>query len=132
MPRPNSGGSSGYSEIPLWVNSSPTANFAAQNVTLNGAISDYDYIKIVFQNTNNSSITGYDIQKSVLMSTSDFKVQYNYLVGGWVWGTLTQIRSHRFAEYVDDTTIKFYDCGGIGASGTGNSYLIPLKIYGIK
>ena len=50
------GGGAKQTETVLWTNSSPTSNFADQNVTLSDSMSNYDYLKFTYKKATNKPI----------------------------------------------------------------------------
>lgn len=118
---------SSLKENVLWTNPSPSESFSAQNVTLSDAISNYDYIKIVFKR-------GYNVDdvSSTLMPVSDYKNTANESgkFSGYI-GSRVSYTQYRRYYYVDDTTLAFFT--NVNGQGTNyDSYSIPLYVIGIK
>ena len=102
----------------LWTNSSPTAAFAAQTISLN--LSGYESVKIVFRRmTADSYCITYEVEKNAGAT---------YVSMMWVQNSNEIVR---IINSVTDTGVNFGK--GIDQSGADNNgYLVPLKIYGIK
>ena len=123
------GGGAKQTETVLWTNSSPTSNFADQNVTLSDSMSNYDYLKFTYKKaTNNATST------SAIFSVSDVKNFADESVYGQIGGeSATDWYMSRMLWYVSDTSVKISTAWGLNrANSANNSYIIPLSIIGIK
>lgn len=123
------GGGAKQTETVLWTNSSPTSNFADQNVTLSDSMSNYDYLKFTYKKaTNNATST------SAVFSVSDVKNFADESVYGQIGGeSATDWYMSRMLWYVSDTSVKISTAWGLNrANSANNSYIIPLSIIGIK
>lgn len=111
----------------LWTNSSPTSSFAGQTVTLSKSIANYDYIKFVWQYANDTpnNIASMLAPSEVVQKTGT--VSYPQLTLGGRGSTNTLARQIR---YTSDTQLEFTNCSYINQSGTVNSTIIPVAIYG--
>ena len=128
--RTKGGGGGKYTETSLWTNSSPTSDFATQNVTLSDSIDNYKYIKIVWKAYKSATTTS-----SVIVLVNDFK-SFNY-VANYTVGSLASNNSSnqpyaRRYVYVSDTVIGFHDALRIYAAATSNDMAIPLEILGLN
>ena len=97
-----------YKETVLWTNPSPTADFAAQTITLSDSISNYKYIGIKYCfNKTNTSIIDTAIYKTEEMraSTTDSGTDHNAIMLGLQ--TSNNYSFSRVVGYVSDTSIKF-------------------------
>lgn len=114
----SSGG--GVSVDLLWTNSSPTASFAGQTVSLD--LSAYDFAMIQFKNNIASSVEDVDFTslcpKGVLTIAfgTSFSTASSYL--------------YKRSVTVSDTGVVF----GTGKQdlSSGAGYAVPQKIFGIK
>ena len=99
----------------LWENPSPTASFAAQEVTLSS--DDYDfYICLFSEGTTTTSALKSAISikgKGIVLDTAD---------SGYTF--------YRAGSYVSDTKISF--ATGYREQTANTSVCIPIAIYGIK
>ena len=110
----------------LWENPNPTANFAAQNISLSS--SDYDFLLVLsIQDTSHAR----SIASTISKKGQDIAVNTSYPRGSNTYITVL----NRIFTYVDDTSYSVADCisqNTGSASSTSNSSLIPIAIYGIK
>ena len=110
-----------FNTVTLWVNSSPTNDFAGQQVSLDDDVSNYKYYEIIFKRSKNSSnyeSTGeVDIEH---LTTLQMVSNYIYLRGvSAVSGrNLTFGNAYYYATY------------GNSAETTSNDMVIPYKIIG--
>lgn len=107
----------------LWENPSPTASFAAQNITLSS--SDYDLLLLVCKLSDTYNGTTSCISPKGMGGKWDLASYASNGPLNWI----------RFTEYVSDTIINIHDAYTVISGQTGtvdNSRLIPYQIYGIK
>ena len=97
----------------LWENPSPTASFAAQNITL--ANDDYDFLMLIWQLSS-----GYYDDTNIVR-----KGQGTYLTSSSYPDMVSRV-----IQYTNDTTLNVNNA--LRNSAIDNSVLIPVKIYGIK
>ena len=122
-----------YTEAVLWTNPSPTADFAAQTITLSDSISKYKYIgiKYCFNKTNTNIIdTAIYKTEEVRASIIDNSTDHNIIILG-----LENIKNYiyvRAVGYVSDTSIKFSIGYRTNTTGTTGNACIPLEILGIN
>lgn len=106
----------------LWENPSPSASFAAQNITLNSA--DYD-ILIILYNWTKSTASSFStlVQKN-----------HNFELAATLPSTGGMRTASRPGSYNSTTEVHFSDClSSVATSGsTDNDRCIPIIIYGIK
>ena len=123
----NSGGGGGEKlvETVLWTNSSPTSDFAAQDVTLSDAISNYTSLKFLFRYS--TSIT---TENFIITTVDNIKAR---MVGIVSMATSTSVPRSRQMQYVNDTSFHFSPCIPVreAQSSLVNGELIPIKIIGI-
>jgi hypothetical protein len=101
----------------LWVNSSPTASFSAQRITLSS--SDYDFLMATA-----TTGAGTGSAMSSFIAPKGNSIYCNMAIGNG-----SQLRS-RAITYVDDTT---FDVDTAYKNGTADtSLIVPQAIYGIK
>ena len=135
------GGGAVVATATLWTNTSPSNDFAAQTITLNDSIQNFDLIEIHFKATKAAGSP----EGSVVYHVSDI-VKYKgeqitssndclYMVlGGRVSAGYWCSRP---ILYVDDTSFNVRTCGRLGNPGVAQpdnvtSALIPVSITGIK
>lgn len=126
----------------LWTNNSPSNDFAAQEVTLNDSIDNFDLIEIRYKN-----YVGYTGESGVCWHVEDIKnfgdqkpssgtVLDNSWSGAMVSYGKVNYRYVRRLIYVDSTHLKFStgDNETVGTdSGTPQpKACVPLSITGIK
>ena len=122
--------SGSLSETPLWelTASQQTSNFAKQTVSLSQDMATYDFIKFVFRlTTSNASSIDVIYKSSDVLQFSDSNVT-NKFVG--CAAAYTSNWAYRRIYYISNTSVRFTD--GILGTGTNNSQLIPLGVYGLK
>lgn len=122
-----------YTETVLWTNPSPTADFAAQTITLSDSISNYKYIGIKYCfNKTNTSIIDTAIYKTEEMraSTTDSGTDHNAIMLGLQ--TSNYYSFSRVVGYVSDTSIKFTTGYRLNAASSSANANIPLEILGIN
>ena len=121
-------------ETTLWTNSSPSATFAEQTVTLSDNISNYDYIKIEWCEST-SALTN---KSSIMVSASEFTRNKNPYYNAHdttpaILGRGANNVSYlRYIAYESDTQVLFGHALRGNATGVDNTFTIPLNIYGVK
>lgn len=121
---------SGGSETTLWTNSSPTSNFAAQNINLSQSISNFKFIRIYWRVKASVST-----ENSIIVSASNFS---SFGAGNNINALLIGIRgssgalSGRAVRYVSDTSLNISDAYAMNTSGSGKDSSIPTKITGFN
>lgn len=126
------------SETTLWTNSNTSSSFAAQTVSLNSSMLNYDYLKFVFQSTTSSTD-----DHIVLVPTSNFYGSRMQSITSNAIG-LTASSSGTSTNYCNrwvsntqsnssgSTTSVFFG-NSIRQDGTAsNTTCIPKKIIGMK
>ena len=107
----------------LWENPTPTANFAAQNITL--ASDDYDFLLWIFRF---ATTVPRDI--SITSKKGDgFTATLSGVGGSGIYNI------YRDAVYNSDTSISVYNCTIQFAGQTGsqdNARIVPIAVYGLK
>ena len=98
----------------LWTNSDTTSNFAAQTISLD--LSNYKYIVVVTKVATNADYTP---RTMGITKITDTAPTYPQTVGG------TGGSNYR-TFYATSTGVTF------GGASSGNKYVIPLYIYGLK
>ena len=113
----------------LWENNAPTSSFGPQNIELSS--DDYDYLIWIYRfHTGDQN----DIQKSQMCIKGHgvlMDIAWDYGSGG----TYTVADYYRKATYTDDTHYNVGECDikyNNTSSATGNTYVIPVAIYGGK
>ena len=104
----------------LWTNSAPTSSFAAQTISLDETLDNYDSYEILF-------LQGTTVAR--IMSTGFVPVGngtiLNYVVG--------YPKYRPTGASVSGTTISFEDCKSLAAFGSGtteNTSIIPMYVIG--
>lgn len=138
-----SGGGGGYSETELWRNPSPTANFAAQDVTLSESLSGYDAVKIVWKGVNTNSATP-DNWRSDATAISQIYELTNVssrtsatgriFMGATAYtgSTYTYVRRIWFANTNNLASIHIGPTQRTDNANSNAAYNIPLLIAGVK
>ena len=122
-----------YTETSLWTNPSPTADFAAQTITLSDSISKYKYIGIKYCYAKTST----DIISTPIYKTEDLRASvldngttHNVIILGVE--NANNYGFGRFVGYVSDTSIKFTIAYRLNVASTLTNAVIPLEILGIN
>lgn len=121
----------GTTETSLWVNSSPTSDFAAQIVNLNSgeAISNYDYVKVRYRwSTSVSS------EFNVICKVSEFKKSLHgvsHFRFELALNNSNDVTIVRAMVYDTESTFRFGNSVSVQGVSTNNAN-IPLEIIGIK
>ena len=127
--RSNNGGTS---EVSLWTNDTPTADFAAQDVTISEDMDSFKALRFVFQRDKthtNTVLVDYNVEEFKAISSSATDDFVNAISPAVANGGYSYVR--RFA-YASDTTIHFEAAYRINSSGNSTSEVIPVEIIGIK
>lgn len=118
-----------FQETTLWENSSPTASFSGQAVTLSDDITNYDYVRIYWNNNTSSSENASIIVPTDIMAMSG-------AVAGSIQITLgsrTSVDNRvRIVRYSSDTDLIIGDNRSVGEAGGNNNGIIPIKITGLS
>ena len=106
----------------LWENPNPTADFAAQTITLNS--DDYDYLVVFYKCINTLN----NMDSCMILKGFSAYLQWLNRSNNYPYG------AYRTLERTDDIHYAVYDCTFIGnnSTGTGNARLVPYAIYGGK
>lgn len=139
----SSGGGGGGPAITytrLWTNASPSASFAAQDVTLLSAASGYDFIRVVWARVNTAGVTAtnwatssdalavlYDMRHASTLLDNTNTLQMGMSVRP---STGYYSRRLRFSNS-DCTVVRFGETTRWSTSGTNNALLIPVLIDGV-
>ena len=119
-------------ETVLWTNPSPTSSFPNQQVTLSGNISDYKYLKFVFNLSNTSTAS-----MSCIYDVEEFKTLTN-VTNSWSRATSpmrSNSNNNQFVRpmlYINDTKVDFGHGAGYNANNTQDATVIPYQIIGIN
>ena len=115
----------------LWTNSSPTSSFAAQTITLDTSMANFDCYEIICKNSVGTS--GDDdnrtMSSGLLLKGNGTRLSFSYAGSG---GVNTRSRA---VSYSTDTTLSFataYSAAGTTAWVQNNSLLVPLYVIGYK
>lgn len=104
--------------LEMWTNDSPTANFAARTISLNGYEGEYDAVEIYYRAQGSDTRT---LCEKIEVGT------VGYLqVGGWN----ANRTGGRTAE-VNANNVVFSACT-YNAGASNNGFAVPVKIVGIK
>ena len=128
---PNSESGNSLETEVLWTNPNPTANFAAQTITLSDNLSNYRYFKIIY-NTNPNHAQNHEF--IAIFSPSDL---YPYATNALVIGGRNTDGNNgvymRGFGSSSDNTIQFGLAGkGNETGSSSSSYMVPKQIIGIK
>lgn len=116
----------------LWTNPSPTASFAAQDVTMpNGTYNNYDFIEVVSLSSSayDNPTTGTLVIDKTPCKASSVATIIAYNNDWWI--------RHR-ARWWDGTTKIHFDTAYYNSlttpssSGANDANCVPYKIYGVK
>ena len=105
----------------LWTNSSPTSNFAAQDVSVD--LDDYDLVALVIKY---SKVSYASRPPLVFYRIVDGRYCYMPLIAD----TSNYTGARSFSYSVANKVISFTKGEYNGA--TANDHVIPMKIYGVK
>lgn len=134
------GGDSGaegakFEETVLWTNPSPSADFAAQDVTLSDDINNYDFIAVDIKYLKTSADT--ELIGKVYYKVSDYKTFAGS--AGSPIGVCVQVYNVSYAYllrrvflYKSDTELTFGHCFLGGDTNAYNNFGIPMHVYGCK
>ena len=133
---------SGPTEVELWRNSSPTATFAEQNVSLSDTLANYDAVKIVWKGHNTHTATA-DNYKTDPSAISVMYELYNasdrssatgqpFMSAAYTASTYTYIRRAWFANTSDLSSIHIGPTQRTNNANSNAAYNIPLLICGVK
>lgn len=121
------GETGGFSETLLWRNSNPTTAQALQNISLNGDLSNFTHIRVVYRfSTGVATTAEYIIPISQLRTLSALSNVPYVVLHAYVNSSTTYLRN-LFAVAGDTTKLTIG-----GASGGNNGYCIITEIYGLK
>ena len=112
----------------LWTNSTPTAQFATQTVTLSDDINNFSYVGITFRFTTSDATETTCIYP--VADFKNFKIGQGYMCGATVSRAANANILRRF-EYVSDVSIHFSDGTATSGATTDNSESIPIEIFGL-
>lgn len=118
-----------WNETVLWRNSAPLSNFGTQTIALSDDIDEYDLIKATYI-VSTSVATEY----SVISEVNVFKLATADAPSFRLIGaahTAASTNYYRIFRYNGSSSIIIDDAKNQSGS-TGNSYVIPLAIIGIK
>ena len=113
----------------LWTNSSGSSGFAAQTISLSQAITNFDYIEIVFRrNTSDSTCNSVIVKSSeakncTSISSGNSCYAMNY-AGSW--------NCCRRFFFPTTSQIQFTTGNQVNGTNTSNNNVIPQKVYGLK
>lgn len=137
------GGGGGYSETELWRNASPSATFAAQDVTLSASLASFDAVKIVWKgvNTNTATPDNWRSDASAIsqiyeltnVSSRTSATGQNFMgATAYTTATYTYVRRIWFANTNDLTSIHIGPTQRTNNANSNAAYNIPLLICGVK
>lgn len=129
--QPSTGYTYGWnSETTLWTNSSPTSTFAAQTVTLSSSLANYNYVKItvaIDTSTTSTKLIDYIWPRSQFTTFTSTNSNPQGVIAA-----RTTTNRVRLIQCTSNTQVTFGAASGVGATGTGNTTVIPLYIKGLK
>lgn len=133
----NVGGGGTMSETVLWENQNPTLSFGGQDVSLNDAVDNYRYLGLYCQISTSDTTAACAFMKTSSITTYSTKIENGFLLS-----VLMSIGSSTTTEWcrgleissANRSIVHIEQCkkytGGSGS--TTNTYLIPVKIVGIR
>ena len=129
------GGGKTLTETTLWTNSSPTASFASQDVTLLYSIDNYDYIKFTSIGWNGAgeieAIVSVDYLNTTSSSTGSSSVASpKVAVSAAQFGSGAMYI--RTGYRVSSTSIRIGGCVRTDGGSGNNKTNIPIRISGLK
>lgn len=119
-------------KVLLWNNSSPTSNFAGQDIPVNTV--GFDQIQIVFQ-MNKSTYVCYSLMMDIGTPSTDEKTYaINTFMNFDSASALLVVRrnAEAYSSYCHFGDCKKKSSTSTSAATVDNQYLIPLQIYGIR
>lgn len=122
--------SASLSQTTLWTNSSPTNEFAEQDVSLSQGLSNFSYIKITSRAANNDSTS-----MSAIFTVADLQASTSSSkVCALISGTKVSSMLCRKVFYKSNTSLTISKAFVVTTSGSGsyNTCAIPIGIYGLK
>ncbi len=126
-----------FSEVILWENSSPTADFPTSQITLNDSLMNYDRIRIKFR-TSSSTYGEFEVSCKKIVEKYFDTATDSPRIGLNMSGSSYQYSRPMFHNPDDETftTLNFRDCYRTATSTNPttkyNQYCVPLFVYGIK
>ena len=122
-------------ETVLWTNPSPSSGMGTQQITLSDNISNYDFIKVEFCDSNTTTT----ILSNVIYSVEDLKKftsATSFRGGLSMWGSGSNSLYNREFGYINETTLAFVPTMKTYISSSTRQYIssvaIPTKIIGLK
>ena len=116
------------SETVLWTNPNQTGNFGATTITLSESVNNFKYIKVVFRfstQTNNQNYVIFPLDMWINSTATNGK---NRCV-------IASYASNIFARgiaYASATSVTIGACYQVNQTGSGNNYVIPVEVIGLK
>lgn len=128
---PQPGGSSEETLTVLWENENPSSSFSAGRATLTESLAGYKRMRIEYRPFSSSEENGI-VDFPVEYLTRLLKTTNSPMLG--LGGFGSQYFYNRLVYLTDETLtiLHFLACYRVTDGTTGNSYCVPLYIYGIK
>ena len=135
------GGGGGETETILWENESPSSNFAAQEVTLSQAYTNFSKLRFyfVYRTTILSPVmwVEYNVQDIVdnwRLGTGTAGTNVYKMHGSFALVAANNIYSRYFAKDANNTPtiIRFWIAYRLSDASQTGAYLVPTKITGIN
>lgn len=119
------------SETALWTNSSPSATYPSQTITLSQSYTTFDKLRIYYRiATNAEDIYSIDVEKTVWdnVVTGNNKPR---VVIGCINNDGTKNYS-RILRHTTTTDVIISSANELGTTSNNNNFLLPQRICGLK
>lgn len=121
----------------LWTNPSPTSNYSSGTISLSEPLTNFQKLRIVWAYSHYDSdatkVTAVDYELGDLSSWTNSAWRLNF---GMDCSHSTNGIWYARGAYINNTTtyqsLWMRECWREGYSGTDNSRLIPLEMYGLN
>lgn len=124
------GGGGKQKETVLWTNNAPTRNQGAVSISLNGDLSDYDYIKFIYRyNTTNSKSFNLTIPYSEFIKCVYSNADNAFAIGA---SAGSNNYYYRYIWYTNDTTVATSHCFKYNSTTQSDSVAILTDVVGCK
>lgn len=112
----------------LWTNSSPTASFAAQTITLSQPLANFDYIEIVWHGQRTTTS-----EKVNIFDVAGLAINSNYQFGGRITDDGSGSQSNvRYVHSSGTNSLVITTSYRVNSAANGTQYAIPIRVVGWK
>ena len=122
------------SETVLWTNSSPSASFSSQTISLSDVASKYKYLRIYYRfyvNIYDKMYTDFSIDRTVRGTYATRDNGGRFCLALYHWAGYEVCRTFYFTDY-NYNQLVISNCTRIGGSATQNDSCVPLKVVGVR